>query len=134
MLSSESRLSNRRTHYAGDVAGQGRCSKRSHAPFTDEHLKRLVKIALEDQEGLFERNPRLAIYRKRLKLVALCQGGALHLLDCKEGLKHTNGVKDLDVYSFYAEHPKFHGHTGGTAWRTSASQSLATTRTRGTIS
>jgi hypothetical protein len=105
-LSSDSRLSNRPTSYADDVAGQGRCSKRSHAPFTDEHLKRLGKIALEDQEGLFERNPHLAVYRKRLKLIALCQGGALHILDCKKGLKHTNGVKDLDVYSFYAKHPK----------------------------
>ncbi len=65
----------------------------------------LVEIALEDQEGLFERYPHLAIYRKRLKLIALCQGGALHFLDCKRGLKQTNGVKDLDVYSFYAEHP-----------------------------
>jgi hypothetical protein len=92
--------------YADDVAGQGRCSKRSHAPFTDEHLKRWVKIALEDQEGLFGRNPPLRkAYRNRLLLIALCQGGAQHFVDCKKGLKHTNGVKDLDVYSFYAEHP-----------------------------
>ncbi len=104
-LSSDSRLSNGPTSYAVDVAGPGRRSKRSHAPFTDEHLRRLVKIAFEDQEGLFERNSHLAVYRKRLKLIALCQGGALHFLDCKKGLKQTNGVKDLDVYSFYAEHP-----------------------------
>lgn len=84
---------------------QGRCSKRSHARFTDEHLKRLVKIALEDQEGLFVRNPHLyKAYRNRLVLIALCQGGAQHFVDCKKGLKHTNGVKDLDVYSFCAQH------------------------------
>jgi hypothetical protein len=29
----------------------------------------------------------------------LCQGAALHYVD------HTNGVKDFDVWSFYAEHP-----------------------------
>jgi hypothetical protein len=30
---------------------------------TDEDLKRLVKIAHEDQRALFERNPHLAVYR-----------------------------------------------------------------------
>ena len=78
---------------------------RSHAPFTGEHLNLLVKIALEDQEGLFERKPYLTVYRRRLLLIALCQGGALHYVQCKKGLQHTNGVKDIDVYSFYAEHP-----------------------------
>ena len=57
---------------------------------------------MKDQEGLFERNPHLdKAYRDRLLLIA---GAAF--VDCKKGLKHTNGVKDLDVYSFYAEHPK----------------------------
>lgn len=85
---------------------RGRRSKRSHAPFTDEHLKRVATIALEDQEGLFERNPHLdKAYRNRLFLIALYQGGAQHFVDCKKGLKHTNGMKDLDVNSFYAEHP-----------------------------
>jgi hypothetical protein len=87
------------------VAGRGRRCERSYAPFTDEHLKRLVKIAREDQEGLFERNPHLAVYRYRLLLVALCQGGALHYVDCRRGAKEKNGVKDLDVYSFYADDP-----------------------------
>jgi hypothetical protein len=64
-------------------------------------------MALEDQEGLFERKPHLdKAYRNRLLLIALCQGGAQHFVDCKKGLKHTNGVKDLDVYSFYAKHPQ----------------------------
>ncbi|MCV7401292.1 hypothetical protein H7K24_14130 [Mycobacterium fragae] len=79
---------------------------KSHAQFTDEHLDRLAKIALEDQEGLFERERHLAVYRRRLLLIALCQGAALHYVQCKKGLQHTKGVKDLDVYSFYAEHPR----------------------------
>ena len=66
-LSSEWRLSDRRTSFADGVTGRGRGSPRSHEPFTDEHLTRLVKIALEDQEGLFERNPHLdKAYRNRL--------------------------------------------------------------------
>lgn len=44
----------------------------------------LVKIVLEDREGLFKRNPHLdKAYRNRLLLIALCQGGAQHLVDCK---------------------------------------------------
>ena len=42
----------------------------------------------------------------RLLLIALCQGGALHYLDCKKEAKKTNGVKDLDVYSSYADDPE----------------------------
>ena len=87
------------------MAGRGRPSERSYAPFTDDHLKRLVKIARADQEGLFERNPHLGVYRKRLMLVALCQGGALHHVDCQRSASKKNGVKDLDVYSFYAADP-----------------------------
>ena len=68
-----------------------------------------MKIGLEDQDGLFERKLHVdKAYRNRLLLIALCQGGAQHFVDCKKGLKHTSGVKDLDVYSFYAEHPKVH--------------------------
>lgn len=77
---------------------------RSCAPFTDAHLDRLAKIALEDQAAMFTRTPRLAEYRDRLLLIALCQGGALHFLN------GSNGVKDLDVYSFYAQHPTVRMH------------------------
>jgi|KBSSwiStaDraftv2_1062776.scaffolds.fasta_scaffold2292433_1 hypothetical protein len=35
----------------------------------------------------------------RVLLVALCRGAALHYLDGR------NGVKDLDVWAFYARHP-----------------------------
>lgn len=33
-------------------------------------------------------------------------GGALRYLDCKKGAKTKNCVKDLDVYSFYADDPE----------------------------
>lgn len=79
-------------------------SERSYEPFTNEHLDRLVKIALDDQKAMFARSPHLAVYRDRLLLIALCQGGALHYLDGK------NGVKDLDVYKFYAAHPAARMH------------------------
>lgn len=66
---------------------------------TDEHLQRLAELAEADREGLFIRNPHLSVYRDRILLTALCQGAALHFVN------GTNGVKDLDVYTFYAEDP-----------------------------
>jgi hypothetical protein len=59
-------------------------------------LKRLGKIVAIDRADLFKRKPETGrLYRKRLFAVALCQGGALHYLDGK------NGIKDLDVWSFF---------------------------------
>lgn len=69
------------------------------AKLTDEHLHRLAQIAEADREGLFSRNPHLVGYRDRILITALCQGAALHYVN------GTNGVKDLDVYTFYAEDP-----------------------------
>ena len=73
--------------------------ERSMAPLTDGHLRRLSEIAEKDREGLFTRNPHLAVYRDRILLTALCQGAALHFVN------GINGVKDLDVYTFYAADP-----------------------------
>lgn len=84
----------------------GRRSSRSSAPFTDEHLKRLVTIARSDQKAFFQRNLHLDGYRHRLLMIALCQGGALHYVDCERGARKPNGVKDLDVYSFYIADPE----------------------------
>jgi hypothetical protein len=72
-------------------------SERSVARLTDEHLRRLAEIAKSDREGMFKRNPHLSVYRDRILLTALCQGAALHYVN------GTHGVKDLDVYTFYAE-------------------------------
>jgi hypothetical protein len=60
-------------------------------------LDRLSEIAAEDREDRFRRRPRWASYRDRVLSVALCQGAALHYVDGR------NGVKDLDVWTFYAE-------------------------------
>ncbi len=49
---------------------------------------------------MFERNPHWSCYRGRLLCVALCQGAALHYLD-----GHT-GVKDFDVWTFFAHSPE----------------------------
>lgn len=75
-------------------------AERSTAPLTHEHLRRLAEIAETDREGLFSRKPHLAVYRRRILLTALCQGAALHYVN------GINGVKDLDVYTFYAKDPR----------------------------
>src|SRR4051812_48950852 len=69
---------------------------RSQARITGEVLNRLSEIAAEDREDRFRRRPRWAPYRDRILCVALCQGASLHYLD------HQNGVKDLDVWTFFA--------------------------------
>jgi hypothetical protein len=65
----------------------------------DRHdLLRLAELAAEVEAGLLARNPPGAgRYAGRLLCRALCQGAALHYLNT------TNGVKDFDVWSFYAE-------------------------------
>jgi hypothetical protein len=72
--------------------------QRSPARITRRVLDRLSAIAAEDREDRFTRRPRWAPYRDRIVCVALCQGAALHYVDKR------NGVKDLDVYTFYAAH------------------------------
>jgi hypothetical protein len=75
-------------------------AERSSEPITDEDLARLSDLARADREELFARRPLLGQrYAHRVLCVALCQGAALHYLDGR------NGVKDFDVWTFYAEHP-----------------------------
>jgi|SRR3989338_4760941 len=74
---------------------------RSYEPITKADLRLLAELARNDREDLFKRKPNTGrLYSDRLFAVALCQGGALHYLNGK------NGVKDLDVWSFYTEHPE----------------------------
>jgi hypothetical protein len=70
---------------------------RSYEPITGEHLERLAEIARLDRTERFRRRPRWRPYDDRILCTALCQGAALHFLDKR------NGVKDFDVYTFYAE-------------------------------
>ena len=75
-------------------------SKRTFKKINHKDLHRLSTIALEDRQDLFARYPRWRkLYSKRILCIALCQGAALHYIDGK------NGVKDFDVWTFYAEHP-----------------------------
>lgn len=71
---------------------------RSYERITPEDLARLAEIAKADREARFSRRPRWRPYADRILCVALCQGAALHFIDGR------NGVKDFDVYTFYADH------------------------------
>lgn len=69
---------------------------RSMAPITSGDLERLAQL-VEVEIADFLRFEKQAPFRDRLLAVALCQGAALHALD------GCNGVKDFDVYVFFAE-------------------------------
>ena len=84
---------------------------RSYETISVDDLGRLAAIARQDRDARFVRRPRWQPYADRVLCVALCQGAALHYVD------RRNGVKDLDVYTFYAEHPT---GTFPYRWRTEA--------------
>ena len=84
--------------------GEAAAPDRAYERITREDLTYLAEIARQDREDLFARKPKYSALEERLICVALCQGAALHLIDGE------NGVKDLDVWTFYAarpEHPPF---------------------------
>ena len=62
-------------------------------------LLRLAALAADAEAELFRRNPQgSGRYVGRLLCRALCQGAALHFVN------GSNGVKDFDVWSFYAQY------------------------------
>lgn len=70
---------------------------RSYEKITKKDLKKLLSLAQKDNSSLKRRHPK---YRQLKQLaICLCQGGALHYVDGK------NGIRDFDVFTFYAEHP-----------------------------
>lgn len=73
---------------------------RSYRAIDITDLRRLLRIAQNDQIGFFENHPKWArLYSRRKICIALCQGAALH---------YTNGctgINDFDVYTFYRKHP-----------------------------
>jgi hypothetical protein len=81
-----------------DADATSRLSLRSRARLTDEHLRRLAALAEEDH-AFFTRPAGRPEYESRCLAVALAQGAALHYLDGR------TGVKDLDVWAFYAAIP-----------------------------
>jgi hypothetical protein len=68
------------------------------APLTKRHLARLSAIAAEDREVFLRGHPR---FRGRVVVVVLAQGAATHFVD------GTNGVKDLDVWTFFSVPPSY---------------------------
>src|SRR6516225_7193742 len=74
-------------------------SDRSLARIEIPDLLRLAALAADAEAELFRRNPQgSARYAGRLLGRALCQGAALHYVN------GSNGVKDFDVWSFYAQY------------------------------
>jgi hypothetical protein len=79
--------------------------ERALAQFDDSDLRRLADLARKDREEFFKTRPPShpslnwgQLYATRVLSVALCQGAAKHYVD------GTTGVKDLDVWTFYAKH------------------------------
>jgi len=72
---------------------------RSLARIEVADLLRLAALAADAEAELFRRNPGgSGRYAGRLLGRALCQGAALHYVNGQ------NGVKDFDVWSFYAQY------------------------------
>lgn len=75
--------------------------ERSFEKITRDDLVKLLRLARSDVESFFQRNPKyIDAYRNKEVLVTLGQGGALHYVDKK------NGVKDFDVWFFYPRYDK----------------------------
>ena len=77
---------------------------RSYERITPEDLDRLAEISRQDREDFFARKPRYLILAEGLVCAAFLQGAAQHFVDGE------NGVKDFDVWTFYAarpDHPAF---------------------------
>lgn len=75
---------------------------RSYERIEISDLEGLGRIAAEDRERFYRKRPE---YRDRLICVALCQGAGKHFVDMELGSSNPNGVKDLDVWSFFAAIP-----------------------------
>lgn len=69
---------------------------RSYARLTDCHLARLSELAAADHQRFLAHRPE---YYGRLVAVTLAQGAGLHYVDGR------TGIKDLDVWSFFAAIP-----------------------------
>lgn len=70
---------------------------RSMDEITKDDLKKMLEITLKSNEEFLKRKPK---YKSLKKLcVCLCQGGGKHYVDGKTGLR------DIDIYTFYEDHP-----------------------------
>lgn len=90
------------TEADGLPASVGGRRGRSYERIEISDLQYLGRIAAEDRERFYRKRPE---YRDRLVCVALCQGAGKHFVDTENGSSEPNGVKDLDVWSFFAAIP-----------------------------
>lgn len=67
----------------------------SFEPITHDDLSTFATLAWQKLSQVFEYAPVASLYKDRLLLLALTQGGAQHFLDGK------NGLKDIDVWAFF---------------------------------
>lgn len=75
-------------------------SERTFEQLTKADLDRLASIALDDLQDLFTRRRDTGkLYQDRLLMLCLCQGGAKHFV------RQDHGIRDLDVWAFFSEHP-----------------------------
>jgi len=74
-------------------------SARSAATVDDDDLRRLGRVADAEVDAFFRRNPRLAGWRDRVRIIALAQGAAEHRL------RGTRGIWDLDIIVCFADTP-----------------------------
>jgi hypothetical protein len=78
----------------------GEVTERSYEKITAQDLEWLAKLAKAVFDELVGRSDaKSRIYKGRLLLIALCQGGGLHFVN------GTTGIKDLDVWGFFRAHP-----------------------------
>lgn len=69
-------------------------ARRSFERIDDGDLTKLCDLACQDTEQFLSQYPK---YKTKTICIALCQGAALHYVDGQ------NGVKDFDVWTFYAK-------------------------------
>jgi hypothetical protein len=83
-----------------DLECAGRDVSRSYERLDESDLARLGRAAETELKAFFARNPHLAGWKDRLRIVALAQGGAEHYL------RGRRGIRDLDVIVCFAEDPR----------------------------
>lgn len=85
--------------------------KYSQEKLTAADLDRLVELERAERERLIQTAAVWAAHRDRLLCVCLAQGAAWHLLDGR------NGIKDLDVWTFFARNPELDGRVIDSGFR-----------------
>jgi hypothetical protein len=80
--------------------GASRDPARSYERLDESDLTRLGRAAETELNAFFARNPHLAGWQDRVRIIALAQGGAEHYL------RGRRGIWDLDVIVCFAEDPR----------------------------